>query len=107
MSSQSDLDENLAKASARIAEAASRGAEAVFLPENFAFFGPEDKKREVAEELDGKGPIFHALSDAASRGNVVVVAGGMPERSADPQRPYNTCAVFGKDGTLVAKYRKI
>jgi predicted amidohydrolase len=31
----------------------------------------------------------------------------MPEKSGDPLRPYNTCAVFGSDGALLARYRKI
>jgi predicted amidohydrolase len=30
----------------------------------------------------------------------------MPERSDDPARPYNTCAIFGPDGLLASKYRK-
>jgi predicted amidohydrolase len=31
----------------------------------------------------------------------------MPERSSDPQRPFNTCAVVAPDGALVARYRKV
>jgi predicted amidohydrolase len=36
-----------------------------------------------------------------------VIGGGMPERSADPARPYNACVVFAPDGSLSARYRKI
>jgi predicted amidohydrolase len=31
----------------------------------------------------------------------------MPELSGDDKRPYNSCVVFGPDGGLVARYRKI
>jgi predicted amidohydrolase len=31
----------------------------------------------------------------------------MPERSADPDRPYNTCVVVAPDGRVTARYRKI
>jgi predicted amidohydrolase len=36
-----------------------------------------------------------------------IVAGGMPERSGDPARPFNTCAVIDPRGLVVARYRKV
>lgn len=109
MSSQDDVPANLRRASERVAEAASRGAKLVLLPENFAFMGTEAQKREIAEPLGGAEPgrIADAIAEAARDAGVHVVAGGMPERSHDADRPYNTCAVFGPDGQLVARYRKI
>lgn len=106
LSSQERVDENLARVAVRIAEAAAAGARLVALPENFAFMGPEDEKRAIAEEL-GEGPISRALADLARRHGVFVVAGGMPERSADAARPYNTSALFAPDGAVAAVYRKI
>jgi predicted amidohydrolase len=109
MSSQDDVQRNLARAAELIAEAASRGARLVVLPENFAYFGTEDGKRQLAEPLDDpeRGPIVSSLSDAAKRAGVHVIAGGMPERSGDRERPFNTAAVIGPDGALVARYRKL
>jgi len=107
MSSQGDVGENLAAAARGVREAADRGASVVVLPENFAYFGDEPGKREVAEDLAGRGPIVTALRDVAREKNVTVIAGGMPERSSDPARPYNTCAAFGPDGSLLARYRKV
>jgi deaminated glutathione amidase len=77
------------------------------LPENFAYFGDEPGKRDVAESLDESGPIVSALRDAARAGRVTIIAGGFPERSPEPTRPYNTCAVLGPDGQVLARYRKI
>lgn len=107
MSSQGDLAQNLATVTARVSEAADRGASVVLLPENFAYMGDEPGKRDIAESLEGDGPIVTTLRDAARARRVTILAGGMPERSPDPARPYNTCAAFGPDGTLLARYRKI
>lgn len=106
--SQDDVAENLRRATARIGEAAAAGARVVVLPENFAYFGSEEGKRAIAERLDGApGPIRSALGDAAARTGVHVVAGGMPERSDDPARPYNACVWIGPDGATRGIYRKI
>jgi predicted amidohydrolase len=109
MSSQADSARNLARAAEHIAKAGAEGAQLVLLPENFAYMGPEDGKRALAERLDGetRGPILIALADAARRAGVFVIGGGMPELSGDHDRPYNTCAVVGPDGALVARYRKL
>ena len=107
MSSQGDLGENLAAALRGVHEAADRGAGVVLLPENFAFMGDEEQKRNIAEALEGDGPIASALRGVARERRLTVIAGGMPERSADPARPFNTCAAFGPDGRLLARYRKV
>lgn len=108
MSSQGEVGANLERALALVGEAVRRGAEAVVLPENFAFMGDEEGKRAVAEDLDrADGPIARALGEAARLHGVSIVAGGMPERSGDPSRPFNTCAVFGSDGVIAARYRKV
>lgn len=108
LSSQEDLAKNLNRVSALVADAAHRGATTVVLPENFAFMGDEEGKRGIAEDLEAaSGPIVRCLSEAARSARVTLVAGGFPERAGDPARPYNTCAVFGPDGRLTARYRKV
>jgi deaminated glutathione amidase len=107
LSSQEDVQANLTRACALVEEAARAGAELVALPENFAFMGEEDQKRALAEPADGSGPILRAVRDVAARAKVHVVAGGMPEKSADPARPYNTSFLVGPDGEIVAAYRKV
>lgn len=127
MSSQADVEANLQKACSLIEQAAARGAELVVLPENFAYMGSEDGRRAVAHAIEPgapglnttgaanvepvseaqRGSILRALGEAAERWNVHVVAGGMPERARDPERPYNSCVVLGPDGMVVACYRKI
>ncbi len=108
LNTQDDLGINLAQLRATVLEAARQGARLVVLPENSVFMGPEEGKRAVAQRLvPGGGSVFETLSMAASDANAWVIAGGVPEVSDDPLRPYNACAVFAPDGTLAAKYRKI
>jgi deaminated glutathione amidase len=108
LSSQENLNENLARVATLIENGVKRGATAVVLPENFAYMGEEEGRRAIAEDLDGeRGPIARCLSDAARSAGITVIAGGFPERSSDPSRPYNTCAVFAPDGTIAARYRKV
>jgi predicted amidohydrolase len=106
MQSGQDLAQNLASARTLCARAARGGAALVALPENFAFFGPEEERRAHAEAV-GAGPISHAVAEMARDSGVFVVAGGMPERSSDPRRPHNTAAVFDTKGDVVTCYRKL
>lgn len=108
LSSAEDVPENLARVNELVHEAASRGAQMVVLPENFAFLGPEPLKRSHAEKLgDFDAPIQGAVRRLAKELSITIVAGGFPEASGDPERPFNTCAVLGPTGELLASYRKI
>ena len=109
LSSQDDVEANLANMRDLVLEAGRRGAELAVLPENFAFMGEEAKKRDIAERIDAdhNGPILTALRQAARDARVILVAGGMPEQSGDHDRPYNTSVLLEPDGRLVTTYRKV
>jgi predicted amidohydrolase len=109
LSSQDDVALNLSRVRHWVAQAAAAGAELVTLPENFAFMGEEAHKRELAERLDGAfpGTILGALSEAAVANRVWILGGGMPEKSSDPARPYNTSILVDPKGAIAATYRKV
>src|SRR4051794_37500128 len=108
LSSQDDVAANLARVHAQVIAAARAGAELVALPENFAFFGDEDEKRKVAEPVGASptGKIATSLVELAREAGVWIVAGGMPEASDEPERPFNTSLLVDSNGKIVARYRK-
>ncbi len=109
LNSQDSVPANLARAKHWIARAAALGAKLVTLPENFAFMGEEAAKREVAESLDGPhpGPIWSALAESATACGIWILGGGMPEKSDDPARPFNTSVLVDPSGAVAARYRKV
>jgi len=107
MRCSSDPAANLARALAAIAEAASKGANIVCLPELFRslyFCQSEDYHYfELAEAVPG--PTSNALCNAAAKHGVVVI-GSLFEKRA-PGLFHNTAVVIDADGTFLGKYRKM
>lgn len=100
-----DKEANLAAAAALAREAARRGAELVVLPEMFAWRGPRADEAAAAEALPG--PTSERLAALARELGIVLVGGSLLERSAQAGRYHNTCTVYGRDGALLARYRKV
>jgi N-carbamoylputrescine amidase len=98
---------NVETALARIAEAATAGAEIVCLPELFHGLYPcqsEDHRQfDQAEPIPG--PTSDALSEAARKHGIVIV-GSLFERR-DAGLYHNTAVVFDVDGQMVGRYRKM
>jgi predicted amidohydrolase len=109
LSSQDDVRANLGRVTEWVLEASRAGAKLIALPENFAFMGEEANKCKIAEALDEAhaGPILSSIAEVAAKAGAFVVAGGMPEKSSDPARPFNTSLLVSPAGRIVACYRKI
>ena len=110
MSSQDDVGENLARARDLVARApdARRRARA---PSGELRLSRTRRRQALPSPSRSATrpavPFSQAIADAARRARVHVIAGGMPERAADPARPYNACVVVAPDGTIAGKYRKV
>ena len=111
MTSTSDKPGNIAKAVDLVRRAAALGAEWIQLPEMFAYHGPYDQVYTMAEDEDG--PLAQLLSGLAKDLGIVLIAGSSGERPEHidlsrngHRRVYNTCYVYGRDGSLLSKYRK-
>lgn len=90
-----------------IGRAAGDGADLVVLPELAASGYCLDREHleEVAEPIDGTGPVLASWRAAAARLGVAVI-GGFAERRADG-RLANAVAVVDRDGSILGAYRKL
>lgn len=107
MRCSAEPQENLAKALAKVNEAADRGARIICLQELFTsqyFCQVEDHKYfQLAEEIPG--PSTDALCRLAKERGVVIVASLFEKRSAGLY--HNTAAIIDADGKYLGKYRKM
>ncbi|CAL5401574.1 unnamed protein product [Camellia sinensis] len=101
-------ERNIAHARKAIEEAANKGAQLILLPEIWNSPYSNDSFPVYAEDIDAGGdasPSTAMLSELSQSLQITIVGGSIPERSGD--RLYNTCCVFGTDGKLMEKHRKI
>jgi len=103
MSVTDDRAANLRRAAEGVDRAAADGAEIVCLPEMFTTpYGNEWFPR-FAEAADGE--TAEMLSRAAERSGIVLSGGSFPEREGE--RLYNTSLLFGPQGQLLSRHRKL
>ncbi|MCX7897690.1 MAG: carbon-nitrogen hydrolase family protein [Rhodocyclaceae bacterium] len=107
MVSTPEVEENLARASCLIAEAAALGARLVALPEYFPIIGDDDAARLAVREAFGRGPLQEFLTQQAKQHGLWLVGGSIPLMADDPRRLRNSCLVFAPDGRCIARYDKI
>lgn len=107
MASTPDPQANLARAVARVGEAARAGAQVICLPELFRsqyFCQKEDAAFfDLAETVPG--PTTEALAQAARQAGVVVVAPVFERRA--PGLYHNSAAIIDADGSIAGLYRKM
>jgi predicted amidohydrolase len=99
-----DVADNLSRAAAMAAEAAV-DADLVILPEYVQYRGGAAGFRASAAPVPG--PTTAPLAAVAREHGCWVLAGSHAEASSDPERPYNTAALFDRSGVLAARYRKL
>jgi predicted amidohydrolase len=107
MTSGADVEANMRRAGALIAQAADAGALLSLLPENFGLMGLHARDRLVARERDGNGPQQAFLAQMAREHRQYVIGGSVPLACDDPMRTKQSLLVFGPDGARLARYDKI
>ncbi|MDQ7788835.1 MAG: carbon-nitrogen hydrolase family protein [Eubacteriales bacterium] len=99
-----DKSVNLAQAREMVLQAADSGCAIAVLPEMFNC--PYSHKYFVRfAETAPDGETIQTLSNTAREAGVTIVGGSIPER--DGERVYNTSFIFGPDGALLGRQRKI
>ncbi|MBV72253.1 MAG: hydrolase [Myxococcales bacterium] len=106
-----DIERNLEMTEALVRRAAKAGAKLIATPENTSLLGPQFHKVDLAQPVDGE--IGQRLSRLAQETETFLLIGSLNEErrlsdgQIDAQRCYNTSLLFGPDGTLMERYRKI
>jgi predicted amidohydrolase len=95
--------ENLARARARIGEAARGGAQLLLLPEALDLGWTHPSALQHADAIPG-GEAFSRLAESA-RENSVYVCAGLVERAGD--KIFNSAILLAPDGRLILHHRKI
>ncbi|CAK6441594.1 unnamed protein product [Pipistrellus nathusii] len=95
--------DNLNRACSLVRKAASQGAKIVSLPECFNSPYGTSYFPEYAEKIPGEST--NKLSLLAKECSIYLIGGSIPEE--DSGKLYNTCAVFGPNGALLVKHRKL
>jgi deaminated glutathione amidase len=107
MTSTDDVEANIATALRLCGEAIREGARLIVIPEGFAFIGPEEGKRLVAEPLPQGGPILSRMAEFARNTKTELVLGGFWEKSDGLNKVKNACVYIDENGNVKAIYRKI
>lgn len=103
MNSREDVEENIHAAMALLDQAVTGGADLAALPEVWPCQGSARVVRRAAEPIPG--PVSERLAGFAQRNRIWVHAGSLIEAADD--RIYDTSVLFDRNGTEVARYRKI
>lgn len=106
LTSNDDVDQNMAAVARCVRRAAEAGAQLVVIPECFSFLGPEQGKLAIAESIPGEGPLLKRCRALAEDHGIEVIYGGFWEKAGDG-RILNASMQIHPDGSLGAVYRKI
>lgn len=95
--------DNLSRVRRLVKEAAGQGSKVVLLPECFNSPYGTSYFSTYAEKIPGEST--QVLSEVAKENKLYLVGGSIPEE--DGGMLYNSCAVFGPEGEMIVKHRKI
>ncbi|MER2235307.1 MAG: carbon-nitrogen hydrolase family protein [Candidatus Limivicinus sp.] len=98
-----EYEATMEKAAEMISFAAKSGAKVLVLPEMFSC--PYSREYFHAFASRGHEETCRRLSSWARENRVLLIGGSVPEVEGD--RIYNTCFVYGADGELLARHRKV
>ena len=110
MSTQANVEENLAQAEHLIRQATEQGAQLAVLPEVFACYDSNKYLAIAAQEITEDGLIRSSLAQWAKQYQVYVVAGTLPifpDDSASSLKVFSRCFLYDQQGLEVCHYDKI
>ncbi len=107
MASGPQVKANLMEATRLIREAATKGADMVVLPENFALMAMDESENIDLAEEEGSGYIQDMMRQCAIDNKIWIVAGAIPLKSLKSEKACLASLMFNDKGEIVARYDKI
>ena len=107
LDAQGDHAANLDVAEAMVCQAADAGAGYVALPEQFHLRVGRGAGRRYVETAACYHDTVARFARLCAQREITLLMGSVTEPSPDPQRAYNTSALLGPDGSVLAAYRKL
>ena len=107
MVSTDTVNENLELAQKLIADAVSKQAKLVTLPENFPLMGKEDTARLAIKEPLTNGPLQSFLSEQSKQHHIWLLGGTIPIESEKPDKVFPASLLYDPKGKCIAHYDKI
>lgn len=112
MTSGTELDANLNRATTLIAEAAKTGARIVLLPEYFCLMGQSESDKVAICETLGSGKIQNTLAELAQHHGIYLISGTLPlnphsDTTLHPEKILNTTLIYDPNGKVVGQYDKL
>jgi nitrilase len=108
MNSGHDKAANIASARALIEQAiAEERPDWICLPEVFDLMGGSREDKFAAAETLPEGPAYSMMQELAAKHRVIIHGGSILEKLEGEPRVGNTTVVFNRDGSELARYRKI
>jgi len=105
LAADADVDANLDRAAALVRLAGQRRPSLIALPEVLHYRGPVAGFRESAAPVPGR--LTEPFATLARSLDTWILVGSVAERSADPDRPYNSSVLIDPAGNVSAVYRKV
>ena len=106
INSQENKEQNLSTMERLIDEVVEKERpDLIVFPEYCAFLSADAAAQQASGEPFPSGNSFQRMAAKAKQHKVTIHAGSMVE--ADGDKRYNTTGVFGPNGEVIAKYRKI
>jgi predicted amidohydrolase len=105
LAADADVEANLDRAAALARRAGEHDPSLIALPEVLHYRGPVAGFRESAAPVPGR--LTEPFAELARSLDTWILLGSVAERSADPDRPFNTSVLLDPAGNVSAVYRKL
>ena len=105
MTSSTNVEQNLEFVDQHLERASQAGVQLLLLPENFAQMPAHSDQQHI--EQAGSGLVQDFLAIKARQYEITLIAGSLPVRLGDNDKPFARTLVYDHSGSLISTYDKV